>query len=407
MAACATERPAAREGPGRALAAPGTVRDVALLALLALWVGGAGPARAGTALEWRGEASAMGIFGDREQVTPGVRLRYVPEALVTWKARPGLSFDADAAGELQAETRWPRDAPVETDTDASFYRLWASVAGSATEVRAGLQQVDFGSATLLRPLMWFDTLDPRDPLKATAGVWGVRWRQSLPYGAGLWAWGLLGNDERRGWDLLPSSGDEPEAGARLQVPVPRGEVAGAYHHRTAEFALPGTPGAPPMSQEIAEDRFGFDARWDVGIGAWLEGSWTDLRDTPLSGGWQSALCAGGDYTFGVLDGLTVALEHMRLDASDDPLARGTGRDLTAFSVFLRLGVLDTVRGFGFKDWETGADSQVIEVRRTWDHWSVHLLGFRGGDALGAFGPDGAFPAGNGGQLMLVYQHGTE
>jgi hypothetical protein len=57
--------------------------------------------------------------------------------------------------------------------DIKPYRLWARYSTSQLEIRAGLQKINFGSANILRPLMWFDQMDPRDPLQLTDGVWGI------------------------------------------------------------------------------------------------------------------------------------------------------------------------------------------------------------------------------------------
>ena len=39
------------------------------------------------------------------------------------------------------------------------YRIWARYKTARFEARVGLQRINFGSATLLRPLMWFDSVD--------------------------------------------------------------------------------------------------------------------------------------------------------------------------------------------------------------------------------------------------------
>ena len=60
-------------------------------------------------------------------------------------------------------------------------------------IEPGLQKINFGSATMLRPLMWFDQVDPRDPLQLTDGVWGVLGRYYFLNNANIWLWGLYGN----------------------------------------------------------------------------------------------------------------------------------------------------------------------------------------------------------------------
>jgi len=53
-----------------------------------------------------------------------------------------------------------------------------------------LQKINFGSATLFRLLMWFDRIDPRDPLKLTDGVYGLLLRYYFHNNTNIWLWGL-------------------------------------------------------------------------------------------------------------------------------------------------------------------------------------------------------------------------
>src|SRR5512133_1230769 len=81
------------------------------------------------------------------------------------------------------------------------YRAWVRYSGEQFEIRAGLQKINFGSASMLRPLMWFDKLDPRDPLQLTDGVWGLLARYYFLNNANLWLWGLYGNDKPKAWEM--------------------------------------------------------------------------------------------------------------------------------------------------------------------------------------------------------------
>ncbi len=123
----------------------------------------------------------------------------------------------------------------------SPYRLWARYTRRQFEFRLGLQKIDFGAATLLRPLQWFNEIDPRDPLQLTNGVYGALARYYFLNNTSVWLWGLYGNERTRGFDALPTNKRIPEYGGRVQLPTPRGEIALSYHHRTATTQpLPGT-----------------------------------------------------------------------------------------------------------------------------------------------------------------------
>ena len=82
--------------------------------------------------------------------------------------------------------------------------------------------------------MWFDRIDPRDPLQLTDGVWALLLRYFFLNNANIWLWGLYGNDDVKGWEFLPTVKDDIEFGGRIQVPVPLGELGLSYHHRRAD-----------------------------------------------------------------------------------------------------------------------------------------------------------------------------
>ncbi|MGB9906043.1 MAG: hypothetical protein ACPLRR_01495 [Candidatus Saccharicenans sp.] len=74
------------------------------------------------------------------------------------------------------------------------YCLSLKYASNRFEARLGLQKISFGSAALIRPLMWFDRLDPRDPIQLTDGVYGLLLRTYISTRTNLWFWVLYGNN---------------------------------------------------------------------------------------------------------------------------------------------------------------------------------------------------------------------
>ena len=87
---------------------------------------------------------------------------------------------------------------------------------------------------MLRPLMWFDKIDPRDPLQLTDGVWGLLARYYFLNNANIWLWGLYGNEKPKTWEIGKTNQHYPEFGGRFQSPVPKGEAAVSYHFRMAD-----------------------------------------------------------------------------------------------------------------------------------------------------------------------------
>jgi hypothetical protein len=62
---------------------------------------------------------------------------------------------------------------VSDASDIAGRRVWIRLASPRFEARVGLQQISFGSASIFRPLMWFDGLDARDLMQFTNSVYGA------------------------------------------------------------------------------------------------------------------------------------------------------------------------------------------------------------------------------------------
>jgi len=129
--------------------------------------------------------------------------------------------------------------------------------------------------------MWFDRIDPRDPLQLTDGVYGILMRDYFLNNANIWIWGLYGNKNTKGWEFLSTKARSVEFGGRFQHPVGNGEMALTYHHRQIDpnQSLPGLDMANVSS--VPENRFTLDGKWDIGIGFWFEGTLTHQNSEQL------------------------------------------------------------------------------------------------------------------------------
>ncbi|MFO7676335.1 MAG: hypothetical protein R6X12_08480 [bacterium] len=353
----------------------------------------AGPARAltagvsGQAPGWVGGGRDTSVFGL-------AGLGYIPSLALD--IVPGW-FDAEAAvsGRVDASAR-----PDSLRLGAAFkpYRAWFRLSRGRLEARAGLQKLAFGSAMLLRPLQWFDRIDPRDPTGSTDGVYALLGRYWFPGDANAWAWGLIGNSTPRAWEQFGTEQWVPELGGRVQVSVPRGEVAASYHHRRARKAGP--------AGSFNEDRLGLDGKWDVGVGLWTEATalreWTDASPLP----WQWAATVGLDYTFGVGNGLTAAAEHLALARTAGPwhTAGAVAGQVTGLSVAYPLGLLDRLNGFLLWDWQNRHAYGFAAWQRALDRWLFQAAGFWGPERPAAAGVPGGAAAGKGLRLTVVFNH---
>ena len=367
-----------------------------------------GPARAAEdapGLSFGGLVAAQGSGRFDTKFVPVFGLRFIPELTFSLSLGRGVRFDGEASADAYGSLRLASGKPSESSGDLEPYRAWVRLSTSRFEARVGLQKISFGSASLFRPLMWFDSLDPRDPLQLTDGVYGVLLRFYAKGNANVWAWGLYGNEKARGWDVARPDKRSPEFGGRVQAPLFKGELAATYHRRKAVFdpagpAVPGIPAPPP----VPEDRFALDGKWDIGVGVWFEGSLThqDAVLQPLP--WQRALTMGMDYTFGIGRGLNVTAEHFRLAAAEEAFGRGDGRSLSALMARYPVGLSGEIWSIVYYDWKSRDAYRILGWRRTTDALTFSLMLFWNPEQLLVFRDrqGSASFAGTGAQVLLAY-----
>ena len=345
---------------------------------------------------------------------PFFSLRFIPEIKFTTAsaARPNarVIFDAEASVNAYGSASLYRDAPADLDGDIKPYRAWLRLSTSRFEARVGLQKVSFGSATLFRPMMWFDSMDPRDPLQLTDGVYALLLRYYTKGNANFWAWTMYGNDARRGYDLAPPDPDTPEFGGRIQVPFFKGELAATYHHRKAAIdgltpvMEPAPPDSPLPVAPVPEDRFGLDGKWDLGVGLWLEGALVHQQTTLLPLPYQLSLTAGLDYTFGLGRGLNALFEHFRLESSAAAFAAGEAQSVSAILFRYPLGLSDELTAIFYYDWKGEELYKFLSWKRTSDALSFSAILYWNPEVplLYPGQPGSSSFAGTGLQLVLAY-----
>jgi hypothetical protein len=307
----------------------------------------------------------------------------------------------------------PKGESAEFEGKLKLHRAWIRIASNTFEIRAGLQKINFGSATLFRPLMWFDKVDPRDPLQLTDGIYGLLVRYYFLDNANVWLWGLYGNDAAKGWELVPTTQKSIEYGGRVQIPAWTGEVGATYHHREADFTQLPTLALYATKARTAEDRFALDGKWNIGIGAWFEAALVhDQTDLP-GFNYQRQWTLGADYTFSIGNGLTALAEHFRSDNPDRPFAPANGLEFSALSLNYPLGLVDRISTILYRDWSNREWYRLITWQRTYDNWIIYLLGFWNPEIVRLYraqdtstsGQRGSNPfAGTGIQLMIVFNH---
>ncbi len=344
-----------------------------------------------------GQASSWLTSHPDDALLSHAGLRYVPELSIPDMAiADGWTANLEASVNAWLALSIANNRSTQTDKNIKPYRMWLRLASDQFEARVGLQKINFGSAMLFRPLMWFDRLDPRDPLQLTDGVYAALVRYYFADNTNIWVWGLYGNDGTKGWETIPTKKRSMELGGRIQLPSLSGEMAASYHHRSASL----------RDTLVAEDRFALDGKWDVGIGLWFEATLTHRTSDLSLTAYQRQWTLGADYTFDIGNGLNVLTEYFRSEQADRPLAKADGAGLSALSASYPFGILDRGSVILYRDWTNDNWYRIATWQRTYDNWIIYLLAFWNPEQVELYQTQsGGSPfSGTGVQIMVVFNH---
>lgn len=355
-------------------------------------------------VQFSGQLSVWGHYNHSSPLPVSLGGRYIPAVYygLIFPKNHILDFETslNVFGSIGSR---PFDS-IRSSGDVAPYRAWARYSSRQMEIRLGLQKINFGSATLLRPLMWFDQVDPRDPLKITNGVWGLLGRYYFLNNANLWLWCLAGNHKARPWDIGSTHKNTPELGARFQTPVPKGELGITYHFREADTRNAGS--AIPAFEEIPEHRIGLDGKWDLGAGLWFEGAWIqkEINLGILTN--QEILNIGTDYTFNIGNGLNVIFEQLLVASDEYAFTFSNNLSLSGFSAGYPLGIVDHLNVIVYYDWKNRNAYNFINWNHTFKDLSLYLMAYLNPEQyqLPQQGYSDDSYAGPGIQIMLVYHH---
>jgi len=326
-------------------------------------------------LDFKGLISSWGVGSFQKSADPQLGVRFIPELFLEKSLSDNITLDANVSLNAYGVATFEEIDDVRSEGDIKPYRLWARFSSSQFEIRLGLQKISFGSAALLRPLMWFDRLDPRDPLQLTEGVYALLFRYYFVNNTNIWVWGLYGNDDPKGWETFPSDKKTPEYGGRIQVPLFSGEFAFSYHHRKADLNQGPFEGLFPLNNLVPENRYGIDGKWDISIGVWAEATWTHQESDLLLYPWQRVINAGLDYTFDIGNGLYLLGEHLFLSQAQDAWSSGEDTNFSSFLLRYPLSIMDDLTAILYYDWENREFYRFINWQRTTDNWMFNVIGF--------------------------------
>ena len=348
--------------------------------------------------EFKGEFSGLTNIIDNGSISNPVTFgfRYIPTFYMEFSETDESLFDFEISGNLSSSYQVISADNTSKVSNLKAYRLWLRYSTHRFESRLGLQKINFGPAKLLRSLMWFDRLDPQDPLQLAEGVYGLRLRYDFSNNSNIWLWGLFGNKDPKGMEVTPTKDKLPEYGGRFQYPVGRGELAITTHNRMIDIS----------GESISEHRIALDGVWDVGVGVLFESVLikTGVEDSLMD--WQSFLTLGMDYTFGIGNGLTVLGEHLLFTMDDTPFGPAIKKDISGFMMLYPVGLMDQLSYFSFYNWNENLPYHYISWQRNYDLWVFHISLFWSRAKNGSTG-ESQSPANfgrKGIQFMVIFNH---
>ncbi|MDD4992090.1 MAG: hypothetical protein PHR83_07660 [Paludibacter sp.] len=358
-------------------------------------------------ITFNGKVTAWGIAQVKDPAPVQFRGRFVPTVLGDFKVSPNSKLDFEASLNINGTADF---TGLHYDTvmgQFKPYRVWARYSGQNWEVRAGLQKINFGSAKMFRPLMWFDGMDVRDPLQLTDGVYGLLGKYFFENNANLWAWGLIGNKNPKGYELWGTAQWKPEIGGRFQMPAGPGEIAISTHHRKIQYQK--LFSSTYNLYETNESRIGLDGKWDLGVGLWFESSVT-MTDTqnnnfPLLNKVQDMWSLGVDYTFPVGNGIGATVEYFRYHAGDQFIVNGNARNVLGTMLSYPISMLDNLSGMVFYLPGQNKFMNYLSWSRTYDNFNIYGIGYWNPEnvqLMAAQSQNRNMFAGKGIQIMVSY-----
>jgi len=327
-------------------------------------------------------------------------LGYMPELSFSNELSDNLVFNFNASTNLHL-SRHPASQPM-VNSSVDLYRLNTQLNMPQSDIRVGLQKLNFGPAYILRSLRWFDQIDPTDPLNLTNGVNGIRYRYFFPNNANVWLWGLYGNKEPKGFEQVPTRINTPEVGARIQLPVLSGELGASIHMRETERL--GFTGID-VDTDLTEKRIALDGRWDIGPGVWFEVMLVDQGAVSKSTfNWFSTASAGTDYTLGIGNGFHILAEHNISQITEDAFDWDIAVETSAIQVTYPLSILDAVSVLDLIFWTENQNKLHLSWNRAYDSITYSLTAFLSKGQSNNKEVTSSGTSGNGVRAVVVFNH---
>ncbi len=201
------------------------------------------------------------------------------------------TLDYEVIGDIRHEGGALEQAGITDEFEADFFRAWARVDRGDLKIRAGRQQILFGSSMLFRPLGFFDSRVISGIIPLTNGVDGLR---------ATW----FPDDESllEGWLVASGFGSDLISGFRGETQWGMLELGAAaqYKPRTDRTFL------PDFNLDLTQ--FGFHLKGEKVVGFWNESRF-DIEHNKRGAPLRVQTVFGMDYTFDIGEGLHALVEY--------------------------------------------------------------------------------------------------
>ncbi|MEA3317993.1 MAG: hypothetical protein U9R54_08550 [Bacteroidota bacterium] len=359
----------------------------------------------GQKIDFSGQASAWSVFNFSKPYQAQGGLRYIPVLNNKFNINNKLTLETHLSANAYGSALLNANDNIDTDYKIKPYRLQLDLSGNQFDIRIGLQKINFGSASLLRPLMWFERIDARDPLQLTDGVYAALGRYYFLNNANVWLWTLYGNKNTKGWEIFESDNKIPEIGGRIQYPILTGEMAASYHHRNGVFGgiIPDTLS---NSNGFSENRYAIDGKFDLEIGLWFETVLIHQDINFTDKNYQRLINIGADYTFNIANGLNLTCEYFTYTRTTSIFGKANNNEFGAVSLNYPINIINNLQTIVYYDFKNNDIYRFINFSWTYDKWMIYVMGFWNPDNFQIYqnlGETNNF-GGYGAQIMLVFNH---
>lgn len=355
-------------------------------------------------LHFQGQISSYAHFNNGNEFPLLISGRYIPQMNYSIFLKNSQLIDFEYTANVYGNAEFDPFTNSDFSGKIKNHRAWARYSARQFELRAGLQKINFGSASMLRPLMWFDQVDPRDPLGLTDGVLGILGRYYFLNNANLWLWGLYGNDKPKGWEIAGTTKNKIEFGGRLQMPLSIGEIALSYHQRNADFSEVSSEFL--NFDDVPESRIGFDTKLDVVVGLWLEASWVFKGADLGMFKNQEIINIGTDYTFGMGNGLSATFEQLVMSYDETAFAFENITSFSLLNLSYPIGMFDNLSAIIYYNWTDKKAYNFINWQKQFNNITLYVMAYWNPEdyQIPTQNTEQNLFAGKGIQLMFVFNH---